>query len=99
TRSKRDWSSDVCSSDLGGFELPDDIGATRPALVLVEQDDEQGRRVGRAVVGRMRAFLEGGQLAEAHLVQDLSRLGVAERIDRSRSEERRVGKEGQARRA
>ena len=51
-----------------------------PALVLLEQDQEQRRRVGAAVVGRVGPLLERRHLAEPQLVQDLARLLVAERI-------------------
>ena len=43
--------------------------------------DEQRRRVGAAVVGRVRPLLERGHLAVAHLVQDLPGLLVAEVVD------------------
>ena len=57
------------------------VGVARPALVLVEQDEEERRRVGAAVVGRVRPLLERGQLAEPELVEDLARLLVAEVVD------------------
>ena len=49
-----------------------------PALVLVDQDDEQGRRVGRTVVRRVGLLLEAGGLAVPQLVQDLAGFLVAE---------------------
>src|SRR5205085_11306875 len=53
---------------------------SRPALDLVEQDEEERRRVRRPEVRRVRPLLEPRQLAEPDLVQDLARLRVAERI-------------------
>src|SRR5262249_28103970 len=64
-----------------GLELADERRIARPALVLVEQDEEQRRRVGAAVVRRMRALLEDRQLPEAQLVRDLAGLLVAEVVD------------------
>ena len=42
----------------------------------VESDQIERRRIGRAVVGRVRDQLEMGELAVAHLVQDLPGLSV-----------------------
>ena len=52
-----------------------------PALVLVEQHHVERRRVGAAVVGRVRPLLEGGHLPVAHLVEDPARVLVAEVVD------------------
>src|SRR5262249_4663272 len=49
-----------------------------PTLVLVEEDQEEGCRVGGAEVGGMRPLLEGGHLAPSNLMKDLSRLLVTE---------------------
>ena len=54
---------------------------TGPPLVLIEQHNEQRRRVGAAVVGRVGSLLEGGQLAIPHLVEDPARILVAEVVD------------------
>ena len=62
------------------LELSHESTALRPALVLVEQDQEQHRRVGAPVVGRMRALLERGELAAPKLVQDLPGLLVTELV-------------------
>src|SRR5207247_3186683 len=66
TRSTRDWSSDVCSSDLGS------------AIVTGAGGGGQGRAVA------LRLAREGA----AVVISD---------VDESRSEERRVGKEGRSR--
>ena len=63
------------------FEPADEVGVARPALELVEQDQEEGTRVGAAVVGRVWTLAEHGELAEAQLVQDLAGLGVAEVVE------------------
>src|SRR5512133_3668655 len=63
------------------FQLVDEAGAPGPTFALVEEDEKERRRVGRAVVGRVRSLLERGQLAEADLVEDLSGLFVAKRVD------------------
>src|SRR5262249_32299774 len=59
------------------LQLAGQGGVARPALVLVQKYQEQRRRVCTAVVGRVRPFAEGGQLAEAQLVEDLARLLLA----------------------
>src|SRR5437868_7234563 len=81
TRSKRDWSSDVCSSDLlttfAGDEtmwaaLPRDVASwwRRRVASSIERDDAGGWRVTGPAAGEARVELF------------------------ARSEERRVGKEG-----
>src|SRR5258708_37715705 len=55
-----------------------DRGLARPALELVEQDEEERRDIGGAIVGGMRALLEGSHLAEAQLVNNFARLLIAE---------------------
>src|SRR5262249_49213841 len=63
------------------LQLVDETGVPGQPFALVEQDQKQRRRVGRAVVGRVRPLLERGQLAEADLVEDLPGLLVAEGVD------------------
>ena len=60
------------------LEVAHEPRVARPALVLVEQHHVERRRVGAAVVRRVRPLLEGGHLAVAHLVQDPARILVAE---------------------
>src|SRR5206468_9008348 len=78
TRSDRDWSSDVCSSDLVCPRRRGAVHAARGVPGLVDGD----RKLRRAL-GRLRS---GGVVRGAGLELLLSRL-------RGRSEERRVGKE------
>src|SRR5437868_14491447 len=63
TRSKRDWSSDVCSSDLGGIRVERGSGSDRP-LQEAERSLEAGelvalrseeRRVGKECTTRRAA--------------------------------------------
>src|SRR5699024_11810277 len=83
TRSKRDWSSDVCSSDLEGghaVEAPEplvDLALDDLDVVLVLLEEELDR-------------LE----AQGHVPGLIRLRGEAEGHRRQRSEERRVGKEG-----
>src|SRR5206468_10093858 len=91
TRSDRDWSSDVCSSDLiDAMVQADTAGGMRPHIawsglgfrVLVREED----------VAEARGVLEppeGVSAAKLVAVQSFGTLDQAE----TRSEERRVGKE------
>jgi hypothetical protein len=54
----------------GAYELR----VARPAVVLVQEDEEQGRGVGGPEVRGVRELTARGELAEAQLVQDLARL-------------------------
>src|SRR5207249_7823949 len=88
TRSKRDWSSDVCSSDLGVFEsgflkeaqgvFADKLGLVRIGIEAAGDDD------GRRLVGQFRFDRQGvlNQVCRAEFTPE----------DVERSEERRVGK-------
>src|SRR5690606_41140948 len=83
TRFSRDWSSDVCSSDLRGLGL-DQQPLGRGLVVERELEREHpGERIERTLPLKQR---------------QLDRAGPTERelASRSRSEERRVGKEGRA---
>src|SRR5207249_6945546 len=93
TRSKRDWSSDVCSSDLPALTLP----------VLARRDRE--REVLELVFPLcVHAPEHVGDPADARLAEDETQTAMAleraredhggEDVRHVRSEERRVGKEG-----
>src|SRR5690625_5843173 len=84
TRWPRDWSSDVCSSDLHVAALPGGAGAEQPGEVAHGEDGELG--VLRGGDGLRDA---GGVGAEEVGARDGGDL-------RGRSEERRVGKGGRA---
>src|SRR5699024_11870563 len=94
TRSKRDWSSDVCSSDL---PILAGVEAGRGLWELRLQDDEQWPVTAPAAEEEEPAEIGVGDEL------DVSRFEVGQHV---RSEERRVGKEwrgggaaGQARKA
>src|SRR5690606_40880431 len=93
----RDWSSDVCSSDLG---------IAPPVLVLTTFDDDelvlQALRAGARgyllkdvtldqLVGAIRTLADGGTLVQPNLTDRIFRAAA-------RSEERRVGERGISRR-
>src|SRR5690606_40516953 len=90
TRFSRDWSSDVCSSDLERV-APADLGLQQRADLLQEL-------VARAVPARVVDDLELVEVDVEHRVGRLSRLGALQRaleaaleLAAVRSEERRVG--------
>ena len=81
-----------------GREPPGKRDVTGPAHVLGEQDDEQKRRVDRAVVRRaLRDLARARELAHAKLVQDLARFRVPELVDPvglvAREQEERVARD------
>jgi hypothetical protein len=63
------------------LQAPDELVVARPALELVEQDEEQRGGVVGAVVRGLGHLPQGRQLAPPELVQDLARLGVAEVVE------------------
>src|SRR3546814_19441935 len=92
-----DWSSDVCSSDLGGADDLDDL-ATRQRKELAGAtggEQRRGRKVGQP--GNVLAVLAGMELAGGIESGDGEgqQPGADLRLDLEggRSEERRVGKE------
>src|SRR5439155_17731853 len=94
----RDWSSDVCSSDLGR-DLRDRL---RPVLLLHVLDHpvspalaEVDVEVGHRYALRIQEALEQEVVAQGIQVGDAERVG--DQRPGARSEERRVGKGGRAR--
>src|SRR5699024_11227449 len=80
TRSKRDWSSDVCSSDLGPLEH---VIAAKAVSFKVAASE--------AFAERQRRTIAGARILSDRLTRpDMAEVGVKV----LRSEERRVGKEG-----
>ena len=76
-----------------GFERAHQVHVAGPAFVLIQQHEEERRGVTGTVVGRLRPFVEMGQLAETQLVKDASRfffrqfhfllsLGLGQRAER-----------------
>src|SRR5207249_5414667 len=97
TRSKRDWSSDVCSSDL----VPRPPFAVERAQLSA---DELARwpAVPRLVVGAYVEVTGTFALESSHHERNVDGLVIFESIDTAkssppRSEERRVGKERKTR--
>src|SRR5207249_7418328 len=93
TRSKRDWSSDVCSSDLEMIEFRDSYTRQIGARLIVHTNEE-------AIAEGAQPFILGtarccGLLKTKSLLDALEAGGYDAAF---RSEERRVGKEGRARR-
>src|SRR5699024_11973956 len=84
TRSKRDWSSDVCSSDLRRHGLGEFV------LELVE-GRELSVEVGASLLHPLRGGFESGNCLVRNGAQAPGAPVAA------RSEERRVGKEGRSR--
>src|SRR5699024_11680816 len=91
TRSKRDWSSDVCSSDLVETHPVED-GAVRP------QAEQSGLWVTGLWMGGDRTDLHKAETERGQALRAL-RVLVETRCQAQRagkrSEERRVGKEGE----
>src|SRR5207249_6250955 len=88
TRSKRDWSSDVCSSDLR-----ETIQVAHPMRVATADDVARKRRVHIPVGQHNVARPQQRQHLPLKPVRKIRRVH-----QRKRSEERRVGKEGRTRR-
>src|SRR5207253_6868402 len=91
TRWPRDWSSDVCSSDLGTLIAlaADEIVIDRHAA-LGPVDPQLGQYAARSLV-------EVAEMPGQHEDQTLLLADVGRKALRQRSEERRVGKECRAR--
>src|SRR5699024_12746787 len=94
TRSKRDWSSDVCSSDLGDNRVHSSPHADGRGDLSFDEgdgarggDDERLEQVGDLGGQTLEEFDDG---IHCVLLND-------DRQIRSRSEERRVGREWRAR--
>src|SRR5690606_40076394 len=89
TRFSRDWSSDVCSSDLHKVRILDEAITASVKLSA------------RYIPGRQLPDKSVSLLDTACARVSLSQTGTPPPIEdhRRRSEERRVGKEGRARRA
>src|SRR5206468_6105251 len=92
TRSDRDWSSDVCSSDLAssvGFEEEQELWTE-----AFHDYERLGmtRDAARALYGRSTSAVALGDLARAQSVIQENLEWVLQR-HMARSEERRVGKE------
>src|SRR5207249_5832836 len=95
TRSKRDWSSDVCSSDLAQRKSLLDVGTGSGILAIA------GAKLGFDPIVALDLDPAAVRIARANAVQNgVERIVRVSRRDLTRlprSEERRVGKEGRSR--
>src|SRR5699024_11783878 len=89
TRSKRDWSSDVCSSDLITIEASEHEALKDKASRLTEAESE---------VERLRRENEELKAEIAELKRQKAKEARREHVTSVRSEERRVGTEYRSRR-
>src|SRR2546421_10746737 len=97
TRSDRDWSSDVCSSDL--FERMNRFGERLPKLRRATAADLKGDELSHArVLACTVRLLDVGmfRIGSEQYADDDAGIGLAT-IRKERSEERRVGKECRSR--
>src|SRR5690606_40550642 len=97
TSFSRDWSTDVCSSDLPGLATEWGLVDDGAAFELTLRDDvtfQDGEPVDAAAVV---ANLEAAAADGSNLASDLDVVASVEAVD-ERSEERRVGKERGTRR-
>src|SRR5690606_40349648 len=98
TRFSRDWSSDVCSSDLTLNSAANAL-ASQLRKDIAELDGEHVVR--RRIQGRGEERRSVARSAQQGLVVTRDQSGIrayVRRFDAHRSEERRVGKEGRPRR-
>src|SRR5206468_8615190 len=93
TRSDRDWSSDVCSSDLAvGQRQSNNVGHRLRQRIVMRRRGLSGARIHRRSVTEVPGEDRGGGVAgrDRPVERDIKAIDEALRI---RSEERRVGKE------
>src|SRR5699024_11355113 len=89
TRSKRDWSSDVCSSDLG---VPS-VVFTVPKLAMAGMSEQQAKESGKNI--DVHDMDVSGFFNYKHTNEPAAavKIIIDQDSDQIRSEERRVGKE------
>src|SRR5690606_40795782 len=90
TRFSRDWSSDVCSSDLVDAKYQDALSRLDAALTRLQADEVVIAQKAAQVLDQLPAQLATALAGEASSVRNAV-------IEAARSEERRVGKEGWSR--
>src|SRR5690606_41192115 len=94
TRFSRDWSSDVCSSDL--YAVPP-VVAHKWAAAAAELADQPGYAQAFMPNGRAPAVGEHFRIPDAaYTLRRIAASGGRDFYEGERSEERRVGKEGRA---
>src|SRR5690606_41148473 len=89
TRFSRDWSSDVCSSDLMTFTITPFVILMRVLGIFLGRD-HRFSPTGNDLIEKL-----GGTIAT--VCQDVVKVQINDQIMCLRSEERRVGKEGRSR--
>src|SRR5690606_40112643 len=94
TRFSRDWSSDVCSSDLSDQSTPCVAPQSTPEVVAMQADSPQATAMARST--RMPTDQLAVWLSLTARMM-IPKRELKNRIDSRRSEERRVGKECRAR--
>src|SRR5699024_11588687 len=92
TRSKRDWSSDVCSSDLKEIVAPNALDGVDVSDVKCLINHDFSYVIGRTQAGTLELQVDGkGLYFKCHLPNTSYARDIYER-----SEERRVGKESRS---
>src|SRR5207249_9397915 len=86
TRSKRDWSSDVCSSDLNGVRINMSHGTRDEKVEDIRNARAAAKKLNRSIA--VLVDLSGPKIRTSQLKD-----GQAVTLKAGRSEERRVGKE------
>src|SRR5690606_40337845 len=97
TRFSRDWSSDVCSSDLMTTEVTTEGAQQQPAtyrVLLVEDDPAVARGLARLLMARGLSVDIALSCSAARSLPGHFDLGIFDIELTDRSEERRVGQEG-----
>src|SRR5438105_15750826 len=91
TRSTRDWSSDVCSSDLGTQRLPRVVGPGRARLMIFSGEPISGRRAAEwglveEAVGPAEVFDRAAAIARTLAAQSPHVLAVIKALLRETAE-------------
>src|SRR5207249_7461619 len=94
TRSKRDWSSDVCSSDLLCLRIPHAIAGELALRLSRPSEDQRAARVQARRAHEAKPKSVKALLPSTHPTKRIQRRRPASPF---RSEERRVGKECRSR--
>src|SRR5690606_41188801 len=99
TRFSRDWSSDVCSSDLS-IQTDSGTSNTMRTADVIRNTNDTRIRVSINLDGTGKQTIQSGMPFLDHMLDQIARHGLIDLdIHCDRSEERRVGKECKTRRA
>src|SRR5207253_6399358 len=94
TRWPRDWSSDVCSSDLTAVDGTNAVVPTYIGTVHITTSDARAKLPGDATLAR-----GVGSFTVTFNTTGSQTINASDTVGEARSEERRVGKEWRGRRA